>query len=189
MQNKKPDWLENWHGTTIVMIQKGDDVVIAGDGQVSLGNTIMKGNARKVRTLAGGSVITGFAGSTADAFTLFERLESRLEQYPNQLTRACVEMAKDWRTDRYLRKLEAMMLVADAKASLVLTGTGDVLEPEGGVMGIGSGGGYALSAARALYDRDDMDAETIARKAMEIASNICVFTNDSVTLEKLKIEK
>ena len=145
--------LPTWHGTTILCVRKNGSVVIAGDGQVSLGDTVIKGNARKVRTLGDGSVIAGFAGATADAFTLFERLEGRLEQYPGQLTRACVEMAKDWRTDRYLRRLEAMMTVADTEVSLVLTGTGDVLEPEYGVIGIGSGGNYALAAARALYDR------------------------------------
>jgi ATP-dependent HslUV protease subunit HslV len=173
-----------WHGTTILTVRKGGHVVIAGDGQVSLGQTIIKGNARKVRPLGIGKVIAGFAGATADAMTLFERLEGKLEQFPNQLTRACVEMAKDWRTDRYLRRLEAMMIVADAKVSLVLTGTGDVLEPEGGVTAIGSGGNYALAAARALMETD-MDAETIARKAMKIAADICVYTNNSLTVEKL----
>ncbi len=174
-----------WRGTTILSVRKNDTVVIAGDGQVSLGDTVIKANARKVRTLADGSVIAGFAGATADAFTLFERLESRLEQYPGQLTRACVEMAKDWRTDRYLRRLEAMMAVADKEVSLVLTGTGDVLEPEQGLMGIGSGGNYALAAARALIDRDDMDAEAIARKALGIAADICVYTNGNVIVESL----
>jgi len=174
-----------WHGTTILAVRKGDSVVIAGDGQVSLGETVIKSSARKVRRLADGNVIGGFAGATADAFTLFERLEGKLEQYPRQLTRACVELAKDWRTDRYLRRLEAMMAVADDKTSLVLTGTGDVLEPEDGLIGIGSGGNYALAAARALIDRDDMDAEAIARKAMAIAAQICVYTNDSVVLESL----
>jgi ATP-dependent HslUV protease subunit HslV len=160
-------------------------VVIAGDGQVSLGQTIMKGNARKVRRIGkGGNVIAGFAGATADAFTLMERLEAKLEQYPDQLTRACVELAKDWRTDRYLRRLEAMMLVADKSVSLALTGTGDVLEPEHGVMAIGSGGNYALSAARALIDTDK-SAEEIARKAMEIAADICVYTNHNFVVETL----
>jgi ATP-dependent HslUV protease subunit HslV len=173
-----------WHGTTIITVRKGDKVVIAGDGQVSLGPTVIKHTARKVRPLGKGGVIAGFAGSTADAFTLFERLEAKLEQYPGQLTRACVELAKDWRTDRYLRHLEAMMLVADKTTSLVLTGNGDVLEPEGGVMGIGSGGNYALAAARALADTD-LTAEQIARKAMAIAAEICVYTNTSVTLEQL----
>jgi len=173
-----------WHGTTILTVRKGRHVVIAGDGQVSLGQTIIKGNARKVRPLGSGKVIAGFAGATADAMTLFERLEGKLEQFPAQLTRACVEMAKDWRTDRYLRRLEAMMIVADPQVSLVLTGTGDVLEPEGGVTAIGSGGNYALAAARALID-SDLDAETIARKAMAIAAEICVYTNSKLTLEKL----
>ena len=173
-----------WHGTTIVTVRKGGRVVIAGDGQVSLGNTVIKHTARKVRPLGKGDVIAGFAGATADAFTLFERLEAKIEQYPGQLTRACVELAKDWRTDRYLRRLEAMMLVADRQTSLVLTGTGDVLEPENGVAAIGSGGNYALAAARALVDMD-LDAEAIARKAMAIAAEICVFTNDRVIVEAL----
>jgi len=174
-----------WHGTTILAVRKGGHVVVAGDGQVSLGQTIIKSNARKVRRLGDGKVLGGFAGATADAFTLFERLEAKLEKHPGQLTRACVELAKDWRTDRYLRRLEAMMAVADTEVSLVLTGTGDVLEPEDGLIGIGSGGNYALAAARALIDREDMDAEAIARKAMHIAAGICVYTNESVTLEKL----
>ena len=172
------------HATTIVTVRKGGKVVIAGDGQVSLGQTVMKGNARKVRRLGKGDVIAGFAGATADAFTLFERLETKLEQYPDQLTRACVELAKDWRTDRYLRRLEAMMLVADKTVTLALTGTGDVLEPEHGVMAIGSGGNYALAAARALMDTDK-DAEEIARKAMQIASEICVYTNGNFVVETL----
>ena len=173
------------HATTIVTVRKGNKVVIAGDGQVSLGQTIMKGNARKVRRIGkGGNVIAGFAGATADAFTLLERLEAKLEQYPDQLTRACVELAKDWRTDRYLRRLEAMMLVADKSVSLALTGTGDVLEPEHGVMAIGSGGNYALAAARALMD-SDKDAEEIARRAMQIASDICVYTNNNFVVETL----
>jgi ATP-dependent HslUV protease, peptidase subunit HslV len=174
----------HWHGTTILTVRKGNKVVIAGDGQVSLGQTIIKGNARKVRTLGKGNVISGFAGATADAFTLLERLESKLEQYPEQLMRACVDLAKDWRTDRYLRRLEAMMIVADTARTLVLTGTGDVLEPEMDVMGIGSGGNYALAAARALYDTD-MDAEAIARKAMAIAADICVYTNGNLVVESL----
>ncbi len=173
-----------WHATTIVTVRKGRTVVIAGDGQVSMGQTIMKGNARKVRPLGKGDVISGFAGATADAFTLFERLEAKLEQYPGQLMRACVELAKDWRTDRYLRKLEAMMIVADKDTTLVLTGTGDVLEPEGGVTAIGSGGNYALAAARALATTD-LDAEEIARRSMKIASEICVYTNDHLVLETL----
>jgi len=176
---------KGWHATTILAVRKGDQVVVAGDGQVSLGDTVIKANARKVRRLADGAVIAGFAGATADAFTLFERLEGKLDQYPKQLTRACVEMAKDWRTDRYLRRLEAMMAVADKGVSLVLTGTGDVLEPEDGLIGIGSGGNYALAAARALVDRDDMDAEAIARRAMDVAAEICVYTNANIIIEKL----
>jgi len=176
------------YGTTIVTVRKGNKVVIAGDGQVSLGNTVMKGNARKVRRIGkGNNVIAGFAGATADAFTLLERLEAKLEQYPDQLMRASVELAKDWRTDRYLRKLEAMMLVADSKVTLALTGTGDVLEPEHGVMAIGSGGNYALAAARALVDTD-LDAEEIARKAMGIAADICIYTNHSILVESLSAE-
>ncbi|MDD9877688.1 MAG: ATP-dependent protease subunit HslV [Magnetovibrio sp.] len=174
-----------WHGTTILSVRKDGQVVIAGDGQVSLGDTVIKGSAKKVRRLADGGVIAGFAGATADAFTLFERLEGKLEQYPGQLTRAAVELAKDWRTDRYLRRLEAMMAVADKDVSLVLTGTGDVLEPDDGVIGIGSGGNYALAAARALVDQGDMDAEAIARKAMRIAADICVYPNPEVPLESL----
>ena len=174
-----------WHGTTVLTVRKAGAVVIGGDGQVSIGQTIVKANAKKVRRLGKGEVIGGFAGATADAFTLFERLEGKLEQYPGQLMRAAVELAKDWRTDRYLRRLEAMMLVADPQVTLVLTGTGDVLEPENGVMGIGSGGNYALAAARALIDTE-MDAESIVRKAMAIAADICVYTNRSVTVEALK---
>ncbi|PKQ08507.1 MAG: HslU--HslV peptidase proteolytic subunit [Alphaproteobacteria bacterium HGW-Alphaproteobacteria-12] len=174
----------NWHGTTILTVRKGGKVVIAGDGQVSMGDTIMKGNARKVRPLGKGDVIAGFAGATADAMTLFERLEAKIEQYPGQLTRACVELAKDWRTDRFLRRLEALMIVADKEATLVLTGNGDVLEPDGGVVGIGSGGNYALAAARALADMD-LTAEEIARKAMAIAADICVYTNNTLTVESL----
>ena len=174
-----------WHGTTILTVRKGGKAVIAGDGQVSLGQTIIKANARKVRPLSNGQVIAGFAGATADAMTLFERLEAKLEQYPSQLTRACVELAKDWRTDRYLRRLEAMMIVADRTVSLVLTGTGDVLEPERGVIAIGSGGNYALAAARALFDTD-MDAEAIARRAMAIAAEICVYTNINITVESIE---
>jgi ATP-dependent HslUV protease, peptidase subunit HslV len=176
---------ELWHGTTILAVRKNGRVVIAGDGQVSLGATIIKGTARKVRRLGDGSVIGGFAGATADAFTLFERLEAKLEKHPGQLTRACVELAKDWRTDRYLRRLEAMMIVADKDVSLVLTGTGDVLEPEDGVTAIGSGGNYALSAARALVDIDGLSAEDVARKAMGIAADICVYTNRNLTVESL----
>jgi ATP-dependent HslUV protease subunit HslV len=175
-----------WHATTILMVRKGKHMVIGGDGQVSLGATVIKSNARKVRRLGKGNVIAGFAGATADAFTLFERLEAKLEQYPNQLTRACVEMAKDWRMDRYLRRLEAMMLVADKEAGLVLTGTGDVLEPEGGVMGIGSGGNYALAAARALIDQP-LTAEEIVRKSMAIAGDICVYTNGNLVIESIEL--
>ena len=176
--------LPQMHATTIVSIRKGGRVVIAGDGQVSIGDTVMKSNAKKVRTLGQGNVISGFAGATADAFTLFERLESKLEQYPAQLTRACVELAKDWRTDRYLRRLEAMMIVADKSQTLVITGNGDVLEPEHGVTAIGSGGNYALAAARALADSDH-DATTIAHRAMKIAADICVYTNDNIVTETL----
>ena len=179
--------LIQWHGTTIIGVKKGGKTVIAGDGQVSMGNTVMKPNARKVRRIGeGGKVIAGFAGATADAFTLFERLERKLEQYRGQLMRAAVELAKDWRTDKYLRNLEALMIVADAETLLVLTGNGDVLEPEGGehsqITAIGSGGNYALAAARAV-DGYEADAETIARKAMQVAADICVFTNDRVTVE------
>ena len=174
-----------WHGTTIISVRKGGSVVIAGDGQVSLGATILKANARKVRRIGDGSIVAGFAGATADAFTLFERLEAKLEKHPGQLTRACVELAKDWRTDRFLRRLEAMMAVANKETSLILSGNGDVLEPDDGLIGIGSGGTYALAAARALIDRADMDAEAIARKAMNIAADICVYTNKEVTLEKI----
>jgi ATP-dependent HslUV protease subunit HslV len=177
--------IPNWHGTTIVTVRKGGLVAIGGDGQVSVGQTIIKANAKKVRKIGKGDVIGGFAGATADAFTLFERLESKLEQYPAQLLRAAVELAKDWRTDKYLRRLEAMMLVADPKISLVLTGTGDVLEPEAGVAGIGSGGNYALAAARALLD-GPLDAEAIVRKSLDIAADICVYTNRHVTIETLK---
>jgi ATP-dependent HslUV protease subunit HslV len=174
-----------WHATTIIAVRKDGQVALAGDGQVSMGNTIVKSNAKKLRRLAGGTVIAGFAGATADAFALFDRLEGKLEQYPGQLTRACVELAKDWRTDRYLRKLEAIMAVADKSVSLIVSGTGDVLEPEDGIIGIGSGGNYALAAARALIDVPGLDAETIARKAIAIAGSICVFTNNKVTFESL----
>jgi ATP-dependent HslUV protease subunit HslV len=173
-----------WHATTILTVRKGGQVVVAGDGQVSLGQTVIKANAKKVRTLGRGDVIGGFAGATADAFTLFERLEAKLEQYPTQLTRAAVELAKDWRTDRFLRRLEAMMIVANSDTTLVLTGTGDVLEPDGHVMGIGSGGNYALAAARALIDQP-LSAEEVARKAMAIAADICVYTNSNLVLESL----
>jgi ATP-dependent HslUV protease subunit HslV len=174
-----------WHGTTILSVRKGGVVVIAGDGQVSMGNTVVKSNAKKVRRLGKGDVIAGFAGATADAFALFERLEAKLETHPGNLARACVELAKDWRTDRYLRRLEAMMAVADKTSSLILSGTGDVLEPEDALIGIGSGGPYALSAARALLPFE-LSAEEIAKRAMKIAADICVFTNENVTMESLK---
>ncbi len=176
--------LPTWHATTICSVRKDGKVVIAGDGQVSVGDTVMKANARKVRHLAGGKVIAGFAGATADAFTLFERLEAKLERHPGQLARACVELAKDWRTDKYLRQLQAMMIVVDAETSLVVTGNGDVLEPEHGVVAIGSGGNYALAAARALYDQP-LSAEEVARKAMKIAADICVYTNENVVVETM----
>jgi ATP-dependent HslUV protease, peptidase subunit HslV len=176
-----------WHGTTILCLRKAGTVVVAGDGQVTLGQTVLKANAKKVRRLGSGNVIAGFAGATADAITLFERLEAKLEQYSGQLPRACVELAKDWRTDRYLRRLEAMMAVADANVSLILSGTGDVLEPEDGIIGIGSGGGYALAAARALIGEDRLDAEDIARRAMSIAASICIYTNENITIEKLPL--
>lgn len=176
---------QKWRGTTIISVRKGDSVVIVGDGQVSMGHTVLKANARKVRRLGpDDSVIAGFAGSTADAFTLFERLEAKLDAHPGQLTRACVELAKDWRTDKYLRKLEALMAVADKDTSLILTGNGDVVDPQDGIIGIGSGGNYALAAARALYDQD-MDAEEIATRALEIAAEICVYTNNNQIIEKL----
>ena len=174
-----------WHGTTIVSVRRNGKVVVAGDGQVSLGNTVIKPNARKVRRLGDGSVIGGFAGATADAFTLFERLETKLERHSGQLMRAAVELAKDWRTDKYLRNLEAMMIVADKEVTLILTGNGDLLEPAGGIAAIGSGGNYALSAAKALVDYEG-DAETIARKAMAIAAEVCVFTNNNLTIETLE---
>jgi ATP-dependent HslUV protease subunit HslV len=173
-----------WHGTTILTVRKGGVVAVGGDGQVSLGQTVIKSNAKKVRRIGKGDVIGGFAGATADAFTLFERLEGKLDQYPGQLVRACVELAKDWRTDRYLRRLEAMMIVADREATLVLSGNGDVLEPEAGVAGIGSGGSFALAAARALIDTD-MPAEAIVKKSLGIAADICVYTNREIVVEVL----
>jgi ATP-dependent HslUV protease subunit HslV len=179
--NHSPDTI---YGTTIVSVRAAGRVTIGGDGQVTLGNTVMKSNARKVRRLGKGDVIGGFAGATADAFTLFERLETKLEQYPGQLQRACVELAKDWRTDRYLRRLEAMMIVADANITLVLTGTGDVLEPENGIAAIGSGGGFALAAARALAD-SGQDAEAIVRRSLAIAAEICIYTNHNVVVESI----
>ena len=174
-----------WHGTTVLAVRKDGRVVIAGDGQVSMGAMVIKANARKVRRLGDGNILAGFAGATADAFTLFERLETKLERHPGQLMRACVELAKDWRTDRYLRRLEAVMAVADKEISLMLSGNGDVLEPSDGLIGIGSGGAYALAAARALVDRPDMDAEAIARRALGIAADICVYTNNQIVLEAL----
>jgi ATP-dependent HslUV protease, peptidase subunit HslV len=187
MQNHSqiPNDPVGWHGTTILCVRRDGAVAMAGDGQVSLGQTVVKGNARKVRRIGGGSVLAGFAGATADAFTLLERLEAKLERYPNQLERACVELAKDWRTDRYLRRLEAMMAVADRDRSFTLTGNGDVLEPEDGVIAIGSGGNFALAAARALIDVPDLSAEQVARRAMKIAADICVYTNYNVIVETI----
>ena len=176
-----------WMGTTILSVRKGNQVVVAGDGQVTMGNVVMKENVRKVRFLSSGNVLTGFAGATADAFTLFERLEQKLDQYPEQLQRACVELAKNWRTDKYLRKLEAMIAVVDKNNSFILTGMGDVLEPQDGIIAIGSGGNFALSAARALMDQE-LSAEEIALKAMKIAADICIYTNHSIILEKIVIE-
>ncbi len=176
---------DKWYGTTVVSVRKGAEVVIAADGQVTLGDTVMKANAKKVRSLASGNVITGFAGATADAFSLFERLEEKLEKYSNNLMRSCVELAKDWRTDRYLRRLEAMMLVADKEVSLILSGTGDVLEPKDGLMAIGSGGNYALAAARAMFDTK-LKPEQIATRSLEIASELCIYTNDNIIIEKIK---
>ena len=174
-----------WRGTTILSVRKGNQVVVAGDGQVTMGNSIVKSNAKKVRFLSGDEVLVGFAGATADAFTLFERLEAKLGQYQGQLQRACVELAKDWRTDKYLRKLEAMMAVVDKNISLILTGIGDVLEPSDGIIGIGSGGNFALAAARALIDTS-LSAEEIVRKSMKIAGDLCIYTNHSVVLEKIE---
>ncbi|MCQ4160927.1 ATP-dependent protease subunit HslV [Roseomonas sp. GC11] len=174
-----------WHGTTILCVRKDGQVAMAGDGQVSLGQTVVKGNARKVRRIANGRVLAGFAGATADAFTLLERLEAKLERFPDQLERAAVELAKDWRTDRYLRRLEALLAVADKSRSLLITGNGDVLEPEDQIIGIGSGGNYALASARALIDIDGLSAEEIAKKSMTIAAGICVYTNGRFVLETL----
>jgi ATP-dependent HslUV protease subunit HslV len=176
---------DRWYGTTILCLRKDGQLVMAGDGQVSLGQTVIKSTARKVRRLAGGQILAGFAGATADAFTLFERLEAKLEKHPGQLMRAAVELAKDWRTDRYLRRLEAMMAVADKDVSLILTGTGDVLEPEDGIIAIGSGGHYALAAARALMRHSDKPARAMAEEAMKIAAEICVYTNQNLTIEEL----
>lgn len=175
----------SWHATTILCVRKDGKTVIAGDGQVSMGHTVVKATANKIRKFNNGSIIGGFAGSTADAFTLFERLEAKLEKHPNQLMRACVELAKDWRTDKYLRRLEAMMIVANADVMLILSGTGDVLEPENGIAAIGSGGNYALSAARALVSHSDLSALEIAKAAMHIASEICVYTNENIRIEEL----
>lgn len=175
-----------WHGTTILSVRKNGKVAIGADGQVSLGPTIIKASAKKLRTLANGKILAGFAGATADAFTLFERLEEKLEKHPGQLTRAAVELAKDWRTDKYLRRLEAMMIILDDKVTLIISGNGDVLEPEDGIAAIGSGGNYALSAARALIDVDGLSAEDIVKKSMKIAGDICVYTNNNLTMEVIK---
>lgn len=176
---------QKWRGTTIISVRKGKEVVIAGDGQVSMGSTVLKNNARKVRRIGrDNDIIAGFAGATADAFTLFERLEAKLEAHPGQLTRACVELAKDWRTDKYLRRLEALMIVADKDTSLILTGTGDVVEPQDGIIGIGSGGNFALAAARALADQK-LSAQEICERSLQIAADICVYTNDNIVVEKL----
>ena len=185
MQHITPHDPVGWHGTTILSVRRGASVVMAGDGQVTLGQTVIKGRARKVRRIGNGAVIAGFAGATADAFTLLERLEAKLERFPNQLERACVELAKDWRTDRYLRRLEAMMAVADKDRSFTLTGNGDVLEPDDGLIAIGSGGSYALAAARALIEMPDLGAEEVARRAMKIAGDICVYTNHNVIVETI----
>ena len=174
----------NWHGTTIVLIRKDNEVVVAGDGQVSLGNTVIKSTAKKVRKIDKRNVIAGFAGSTADALTLFERLEAKLEKHAGNLTRAAVELAKDWRTDKYLRRLEALMAIADKEKSFIISGTGDVLEPEDNVIGIGSGGNYALAAAKVLMETD-MSAEEVAKKSIKVASEICVYTNNNVKIEKI----
>lgn len=182
IENNSP----SWHGTTILSVRKGNEVVVAGDGQVTMGNLILKSNVRKVRRLGKGDVIAGFAGSTADALALFERLETKLEQNPHQLIRACVDLAKDWRRDRYLRRLDAMMAVVNPAHSLVLTGAGDVLEPEDGLIGIGSGGPYALAAARALLEVDNISAKAIAEKAMGIAAEICIYTNENIVIESIE---
>ncbi|KCZ50687.1 peptidase [Hyphomonas pacifica] len=184
MNDKNSDAI--WHGTTILAVRKGNKLVMLSDGQVSMGQTIMKGNARKVRRIAGGDILAGFAGATADAFTLFERLEAKLERHPGQLQRAAVELAKDWRTEKYLQKLEALLIVADKESTLVITGAGDVLEPEHNVVAVGSGGNYALAAARGLYEYEE-DSEVIGRKAMQIAADICVYTNAHFTLESLEL--
>lgn len=183
LNHKNPDI---FYGTTILSVRRNGKVAIAGDGQVSFGATILKSNAKKIRKLGNGSIIAGFAGATADAFTLFERLEAKLEKHSNQLTRACVELAKDWRTDKYLRRLEAMMIVIDRETTLVLTGNGDVLEPEDGVIGIGSGGNYAMAAARALVSVDNLEIKTIVEKSMKIAADLCVYTNNNVMIETIE---
>ena len=175
---------QNWHGTTIVLIRKDGQTIVAGDGQVSMGNTVVKSTASKVRKIDKRNVVAGFAGSTADALTLFERLEAKIEKHAGNLSRAAVELAKDWRTDKYLRRLEALMAVADKEKSFIISGTGDVLEPEDGIIGIGSGGNYALAAAKVLISTD-MSAEEIAKKSLKVASEICVFTNNNVTIEKV----
>ena len=180
----QPDF-PNWHGTTILSVRKNGAVVVAGDGQVTFGQTVIKSNAKKVRRLGKGDVIAGFAGATADAFTLFERLEAKLEQHPGQLTRACVELAKDWRTDRYLRRLEAMMIVADRSSTFLLSGTGDLIEPDDGIVAVGSGGPFALAAARALARHSQLNARQIAEEAMAIAGGICIYTNSHLTVEEL----
>lgn len=186
MEEHKPNTI---YGTTILSVRKDNEVVIVGDGQVTLGNSVMKGTAKKIRELNDGKILTGFAGSTADAFALFERLEQKLQRHPDNLTRACLELAKDWRTDKYLRHLEAMMIVVDKDITLIISGNGDVIEPEGGIAAIGSGGNYALSAAKALYDIDNMDAETICKKAMQIAGDLCIYTNHNLTIKKIKTSK
>ena len=186
MEEHKPNTI---YGTTILSVRKGNDVVIVGDGQVTLGSSVMKATAKKIKELSNGKILTGFAGSTADAFALFERLEQKLERHPDNLTRACLELAKDWRTDKYLRHLEAMMIVVDKDITLIISGNGDVIEPEGGIAAIGSGGNYALSAAKALYDIDNMDAETICKKAMQIAGDLCIYTNHNLTIKKIKTSK
>lgn len=183
LSHKNPD---TFYGTTILSVRKNGKVIIAGDGQVSFGQTVLKSNAKKIRKIGNGSIVAGFAGATADAFTLFERLEAKLEKHSNQLTRACVELAKDWRTDKYLRRLEAMMIVIDRETTLVLTGNGDVLEPEDGVIGIGSGGNYAMAAARALVTVDNLDIKTIVERSMKIAADLCVYTNNNLTIEVIE---
>ena len=186
MEEHKPNTI---YGTTILSVRKGNEVVIVGDGQVTLGNSVMKATAKKIKELSNGKILTGFAGSTADAFALFERLEQKLQRHPDNLTRACLELAKDWRTDKYLRHLEAMMIVVDKDITLIIAGNGGVIEPEGGIAAIGSGGNYALSAAKALYDIEGIGAEEICKRAMKIASDLCIYTNNNLTIKKIKIEK